>query len=72
VPVTTGSVPPGLCARCVFRRDIASRTGSTFVYCRKADDDARFPRYPNLPVLVCGGYQPRDARDTANPDDTRR
>jgi hypothetical protein len=34
----------GLCASCRFREEVAS--------------DARFPKYPPLPVLACIGYDP--------------
>lgn len=48
--------PPGLCATCVHRRLIAS-TRSTFLLCGLAEVDPRFPRYPPLPVVECGGYR---------------
>lgn len=46
---------PGLCASCIHLRLLASPQ-SVFVRCGKAEDDDRFPRYPPLPVLQCGGY----------------
>lgn len=49
----------GLCATCVHSRVITNRRGSTFWYCRKSETDARFPRYPPLPVHRCSGYEPR-------------
>lgn len=48
---------PGLCANCVHRRLLASPR-SVFVLCALAETDARFPRYPRLPVIACDGYQP--------------
>jgi len=48
---------PGLCATCVHRRQITSRRGSVFWLCRKAEVDARFPKYPVLPVLRCAGFE---------------
>jgi hypothetical protein len=47
----------GLCASCRWTRRVTSRRGSTFFRCGLADSDARFPRYPALPVLACAGYQ---------------
>jgi hypothetical protein len=48
----------GLCERCENQRIIESRRGSRFVLCELSRSDARFPRYPNLPVLSCAGYRP--------------
>jgi hypothetical protein len=31
--------------------------------CRLAATDARFPRYPALPVITCAGYQPGKPQD---------
>jgi hypothetical protein len=50
------AVPPGLCATCEHLRLLASRR-SVFVRCGLAATDPRFPRYPGLPVVACGGYQ---------------
>lgn len=49
----------GLCARCAHARVQASakRSGSTFTRCARADDDARFARYPPLPVRACAGFE---------------
>ena len=49
------AVPPGLCASCEHLRLLASRR-SVFVRCGLAAVDPRFPRYPGLPVVACGGY----------------
>ena len=54
------STPPdriGLCRRCVHARQVPSRT-SIYWRCVLADDDARFERYPRLPVLRCEGFTP--------------
>jgi len=48
----------GLCADCRFKRLIESDRGSTFYLCEKSMTDARFPKYPRLPVLQCAGYEP--------------
>jgi hypothetical protein len=46
----------GLCATCEHLRVQASKT-SVFVRCGLAEVDSRFPKYPPLPVMVCGGYR---------------
>ena len=52
----------GLCSQCMHMREIHSDRGSTFYMCQLSATDARFPKYPRLPVLQCLGYQP------SNPD----
>lgn len=49
---------PGLCGRCAHVKVIESRKGSRFHLCRLASTDARFRRYPPLPVLSCPGFEP--------------
>ena len=51
----------GLCANCRFMRRIESDRGSIFYLCERSATDARFPKYPRLPVLQCVGYQALDA-----------
>jgi hypothetical protein len=51
------TTPPGLCGDCVHARVLASAR-SVFLRCGLAETDARFPRYPPLPVLRCAGYRP--------------
>lgn len=48
----------GLCGRCRHLREQASRRGSVFYRCARADEDERYPRYPALPVLRCPGHEP--------------
>jgi len=50
--------PAGLCGGCRWARVVATRTGSRFVLCGRAETDRGFPRYPVLPVLKCRGYEP--------------
>ena len=51
------SVPPaGLCESCRNVKVVETRTGSRFYLCRLSEVDARFPKYPRIPVLRCGGY----------------
>lgn len=55
--MTTLPDPIGLCRRCVHARPVPSRT-SLYWRCALAEDDARFERYPRLPVLRCEGFTP--------------
>ncbi len=47
---------PGLCGSCRNARTLASDRGSVFYRCMLSDRDARFARYPRLPVVECHGY----------------
>src|SRR3990172_3270856 len=47
---------PGLCAHCQCHRVVTSGRGSRFWLCGLAAVDARFVRYPRLPVLECRGF----------------
>ena len=48
--------PRGLCPDCVHVQRITSERGSTFLLCRLSKVDARFPRYPPQPRMVCPGF----------------
>ena len=50
-------VHPGLCATCIHARTVTGAR-SQFWMCALARTDARFPRYPRLPVLHCDGHSP--------------
>ena len=50
----------GLCGRCRHRRLVRNRRGSTFHMCERSSTDARYPKYPPLPVLRCEGYEEAD------------
>jgi hypothetical protein len=52
----SGPLGVGLCAACRNVRVIESRRGSRFYLCQLSEVDARFPKYPRLPVLQCIGY----------------
>src|SRR5437773_10570699 len=54
----------GLCRTCRWARIVTNRRGSTFFRCGRAETDARFPRYPPLPVLRCVGYEQRRVGET--------
>jgi uncharacterized protein YciI len=47
----------GLCLTCRWKRAVLNRRGSVFFRCARADSDARYVRYPPLPVLTCPGYE---------------
>ena len=49
------SAPPGLCAECKHLW-LAVSARSAFVRCGLAEEDARFLRYPPLPVRECSGF----------------
>jgi hypothetical protein len=49
----------GLCATCRNARVIEAQTGSVFYRCRLAATDARFAKYPRIPVVRCEGYAAR-------------
>jgi hypothetical protein len=51
----------GLCARCTHARVVGNARGSRFWLCGLSRIDARFPRYPRLPVLRCDGFEPQAA-----------
>jgi len=54
----------GLCAACAHARPIVSGRGSTFWLCGLSATDARFPKYPRLPVVRCAGFDgPREPRE---------
>jgi len=46
----------GLCATCAHGQRVTSARGSTFWRCGLSERDARFPKYPRLPVLACEGF----------------
>jgi hypothetical protein len=52
----------GLCADCLYVRVIKSARGSAFYLCQRAEQDPRFSKYPRLPVLACGGFEPKTAQ----------
>jgi hypothetical protein len=55
------SMAAGLCADCVHARHIESDRSSVFLLCNLSLTDARFPKYPRLPVLSCDGYRNKKA-----------
>ena len=57
----------GLCARCTHALVIRNDRGSRFYLCRLSATDARFPKYPPLPVRLCAGFVPSPEDDDQNP-----
>jgi hypothetical protein len=51
-----GRTDAGLCATCAHAKVVLNDRGSTFYACLRSKTDARFPRYPRLPVVSCIGY----------------
>lgn len=49
----------GLCADCEHAQRIESDRGPMYWLCKLSATDARFPKYPRLPVIECGGYKGR-------------
>lgn len=52
----------GLCASCACVRLIESARGSTFFLCARSTEDARYVKYPRLPVLMCPGFVRADGK----------
>jgi len=50
---------PGLCSRCRHLKTITSGRGSVFFLCQLARTDARFSKYPPIPVIACPGFEAR-------------
>ena len=54
----------GLCDDCAHARIVRNARGSAFYLCELSFTDARFSKYPPLPVVQCAGYcrvdPPRD------------
>ena len=48
----------GLCDSCVHQKLIRTGRGSEFSMCLRSKTDARFPKYPRIPVERCSGYEP--------------
>ncbi len=66
--MTTEPDRVGLCFRCTHSRTVTTPR-SIFWRCLLADVDARFERYPRLPVLECAGFTPREDEGPVMPDD---
>ena len=49
----------GLCDRCAHQKLVGNTRGSTFSLCELSKTDARFAKYPRLPVVRCEGFEQR-------------
>jgi hypothetical protein len=56
----------GLCRDCLHARRVESERGSVFVMCQLSATEAKFPKYPRLPVFSCAGYARREQPGSAN------
>jgi hypothetical protein len=54
-------IDPGLCKDCRHANPVRSAHDAVYYLCRLSFDDARFPKYPRLPVLFCEGYDRAEA-----------
>src|SRR5438105_3036459 len=61
----------GLCADCRNMRLIKSDRGSVFYFCQLSATDARFPKYPRLPVLECAGYEKISTAEAPRPGENQ-
>ena len=48
----------GLCARCLHARKLSTKSGARIYLCGRSKTDARFAKYPRLPMAECPGYEP--------------
>jgi hypothetical protein len=63
--VADGTIAPrsGLCDSCLHQQLVPNTRGSVFSLCRRSRTDPRYPRYPQVPVLACPGYEQRREDD---------
>lgn len=54
----------GLCDTCVHLKPMRNDRDSVFLFCLLSKSDPRYPKYPRLPVLRCGGYSPSAQAET--------
>ena len=50
----------GLCDACRHQQVVRNTRGSVFSLCALSKTDARFPKYPRLPVASCAGFTRRE------------
>jgi hypothetical protein len=53
---TPRAATAGLCLRCRHAQEIVSDRRSRFILCSLSASDARFVKYPRLPVVQCPGF----------------
>jgi hypothetical protein len=54
----------GLCGSCRHALLRPTRRGTVYLRCALAATDARYPKYPRLPVMTCDGYLPEKTTST--------
>ncbi len=57
--------PVGLCEQCSHAARVTGARGGTFYLCKQSTIDARYPRYPRLPVHQCEAYEPLSSEPLA-------
>ena len=63
----------GLCLDCRHARVVRSRTDRNYYRCGRSDHDARYPKYPRLPVMSCEGHDAVEpVGDETDPVDASR
>jgi hypothetical protein len=58
--MTTEGERIGLCTHCRHARRVRSGKGAVFHLCELSRTDSRLPKYPNLPVRACAGFEAQD------------
>jgi hypothetical protein len=58
---------PGLCPSCTHARRVESARGSAFLMCLRSQSDARYAKYPRLPVVSCPGFEAAHDPETEQP-----
>ncbi len=56
----------GLCATCRYSEQVPGRA-AIYYLCARSRTDPRFPKYPNLPVITCSGYEPNTTEPKEEP-----
>jgi hypothetical protein len=62
----------GECADCRHARVQPTARGSAFWRCLRAETDARFVRYPRLPVRACAGFETAPSAGGTGPARSRK
>ena len=51
------STESGMCQVCLHCQTVTSGRGTRFFLCLRHRQDARFAKYPRIPVLECPGFE---------------
>ncbi|MFI5372633.1 MAG: hypothetical protein ACHQ52_13840 [Candidatus Eisenbacteria bacterium] len=63
----TGDDRVGLCAHCAHAQRVPAPR-AVYWMCRRSQSDARYEKYPRLPMLACPGFEERAVGESM-PDD---